>query len=91
VEVPGVHGFELVAIVVGMVQFLKERFALQSGQTEWLAMGLGLTLFGYWSAMQAGVIPAVVILYAGIVIRALGYTLAVPGIYKVIKHELLGR
>lgn len=88
-EVPGIQGFELVGIVVGMVQYIKERLNLQSGQTELLTLGIGLPLFGYWSAVQAGVIPEVVILYVNICIRALGYTLAVPGLYKVAKHELL--
>ena len=88
-EVPGIQGFELVLIVVGLVQYIKERFRLVDGAAEWLTFGIGFILFGYWSAQQAGVIPEVAILWIGIVVRALGYTLAVPGLFKVAKHELL--
>jgi len=89
VDVPEISGFELVAIVVGLIQFLKEKFKAEDTVAEWLTFVTGLVLFGYWSANQAGVMPEVASLWVSIVVRALGYTLAVPGLYKLAKHEIL--
>jgi len=90
-DVPEVSGFELIAIVIGVVQFIKEQLELVDKPAQRLTLGVGLVVFGYWSAAQAGVVPEAVVLWASIVIRTIGYTLAVPGLYKVVKHELLNR
>lgn len=88
-DIPEVHGFELIAIVVGVVQFVKEQFGLEDKPAQAVALGIGLLVFGYWSAAQAGVVPEAVVLWASVALRALGYTLAAPGLYKLVKHELL--
>jgi len=89
VDIPEVHGFELITIVAGVVQFIKEQFGLEGKSAQQAALGVGVVVFGYWSAMQAGVIPEGVGLWANIVIRTVGYALAAPGLFKLVKHELL--
>ena len=90
-DTPEVQGFEVAAIVVGVVQFIKEQFELGGKPAQGVALLVGLLLFGYWSAMQAGVVPEEIVVWANVVIRAIGYTLAVPGLFKIVKHEFLGR
>ena len=88
-EIPQISGFEVVVLVSGIVQLFKELFSLEGKAAQALTFGVGLCLFGIWSAMQVAVLPEQFALWINLVARALGYTLAAPGLFKLVKHELL--
>jgi len=78
-----IGGFEIAVIVVGVVELAKQ-IGLKDKGALGLALGLGLLLFGYGSAVEAGLIAEAVVTWATVVIRAIGYTLAVPGLYDLL-------
>ena len=77
--------FEIGLLIVGVVEVFK-LFGVNGKASLGLAIGLGLLLFGYGSAVEAGLIGEAVATWATVVIRAVGYTLAVPGLYKLGKR-----
>lgn len=77
--------FEIGLLIVGIV----EVFKLWGVNGKWslgIALGLGLLMFGYGAAAEAGLISEVVATWVTVIARAIGYTLAVPGLYKLGKR-----
>ncbi len=83
-----IGGFEIGIILVGIVQLAK-KLGLVGRAVTGLALGLGLVLFCMGQALAQNLMPPAVALWAVIVIRSIGYTLAVPGLYDLLKDELL--
>ena len=83
-----IGGFEIGIIVVGIVQLVK-KFGLKGNGALALAVSLGFVLFAIGQALGQSLVPAAIAIWVVIVVRSIGYTLAVPGLYDLLKDELL--
>ena len=77
--------FEIGGIILGVVELAKQ-FDLHGKCSLILALCLGLPLFGYAGALEAGLIPEAVAVGVTVAIVAIGRTLAIPGLYGLAKR-----
>ena len=82
-----IGGFEIGLIVLGIVEIAK-KFGINGKGSLGLALGLGLLLFGYGSAVEAGLIGELVATWVTVAVRAVGYSLAVPGLYDLFVKRI---
>jgi len=79
--------FEIGILIVGIVEVFK-LWGVNGKASLGIALGLGLLMFGYGSAVEAGLISEAVAVWATVVVRAIGCTLAIPGLYKLGKRAI---
>lgn len=82
-----IGGFEIGFIVTGMVETAK-KFGINDNGSFALALGLGVLLFGYGSAVEAGLISEAITVWATVGIRAIGYTFSLPGWYDIVVKRI---
>jgi len=85
-----VGGFEIGVIILGIVELAK-KFKVTGRWSLGLAIILGLLLFGYGAAVDANLVSEIVATWMTVVIRAFGYTLAVPGLYDLFVKRVAGK
>lgn len=83
-----ISGFEIVFVVLGLVQ-LSKRFGLKGNGLFIEAVVLGLFFFGLEQAIALEMLSQVVLNWLGIIISGVAKTLAIPGLYDVAKDEML--
>lgn len=89
-DVPEIGGFEVVFVIMGIVQLAKQ-FGVTGKGSLGLALVLGLLLNGLVQALSGEMLPVEAVPWVLLAVRAVGYTLAIPGLYDLIKDELLPR
>lgn len=86
-------GFEIPVLIVGITQVIKQLFPKLSDNGKLVvALVVGLVLFSLGQALPFVGEDIATIIVA--VVRVLGYTMSVPGLFSVAKRELpvmLGR
>ena len=85
-----IGGFEVGVIILGVVEVAK-KFGVNGKWSLGLALALGAVLFGYGSAVDAGLINEAIAVWATVVVRSVGYTLAVPGLYDLFVKRVAGK
>jgi len=84
-----IGGFEIGIIILGIVEIAK-KFGVNGKWSLGLAIAMGLLLFGYGSAVEAGLVGEMIATWATVVVRSVGYTLAVPGLYDLFVKRIAG-
>jgi uncharacterized membrane protein len=78
---------EIGAIVVGVVEFLK-KLNVNGKWSLVVALALGVVLFGYSAAVDAGLVSEAVNTWVTIFVRAVGGAIAIPGLYDLIVKRI---
>ena len=82
-----IGNIEIGAIVVGVVEFLK-KLGVNGTWSMVVALVLGVALFGYSAAVDAGLVSEAVNTWVTIVVRAVGGAVAIPGLYDLIVKRI---
>ena len=90
-DTPMLAGWEIAYLVLTTTQLVKVLAEphLEGKRSALFALALGLALFGINSAAGEGVMSEAVMQWVRIVVRTVGYTVSVPGLYSLINDEVL--
>jgi hypothetical protein len=87
-DVPGIGGFETVFLVMGIAALVKA-LGLRGKALLVVAVFLGVAINGVALAVAGEMLPAAAAMWVLLAVRAIGYTLAIPGLYDLLKDEML--
>lgn len=79
-----IGGIQVLVLVLGIVEAAK-RWGVEGKSSEILAFVLGFVFIGVSAAIQAEIIPAVVVPYIELVIIGLGGALAATGVFDLLR------
>ena len=79
------NGISIIALIIGVVEGLKELFGLKGKAVTGATLGVAFLLFGLVGANQQGLIPAETMVWVNLVLYSLAAALSAGGFYHIVK------
>ena len=79
------NGVSIVALIIGVVEGLKELFGLKDKAVTVATLAVAFLLFGLAGANAQGLIPADVMVWVNLVLYSLAAALSAGGYYHIVK------
>ena len=79
------NGISIIALIIGVVEGLKELFGLQGKAVTVATLAVAFLLFGLAGANAQELIPEATMVWVNLTIYALGAALASGGFYHIVK------
>jgi len=80
------NGISILALIIGVVEGLKELFDLKGKAITGATLAVAFLLFGLAGADAQGMIPADVMRWINLAIYTLGAALSAGGFYSIVKR-----
>lgn len=88
-QVPTIGGFEVVFLVMSIAALIKSLIGPRGKVLLACAVGLGVVFNGLALALSGGLVPEAQAVWVVLFVRAVGYVLATPGLYDLLRDDLL--